>query len=249
MRVHRQVERERGLVQLAIAHVRVVRHPGVGQVRRGDCEVHVGHAGDGLVREAAQGPRRREGEGLHRDVLRQRDGEEMVPARQIEPVARIHVAELDEPGEALGQHRVDRDAAGREVVPLRVDDVGAAKEALVLREDYDVVRVCVRTVSDAKEGVTCLHRDEIPASEPVRGDRPDHDGRQVAGGPRSARGPHDAEGDEHHHGHDYGRHPSPHVKHRPCEVPCDLAMDIVTLCIVAYLNSTPRFSRWNGPGP
>ena len=45
---------------------------------------------------------------------------------QIEPVARIHVAELDEPGEALGQHRVDRDAAGREVVPLRVDERRAA---------------------------------------------------------------------------------------------------------------------------
>src|SRR5439155_13065673 len=137
------------------------------------------------------------------------------------------------------------DAASREVVALRVDDVGAAEEALVLREDHDVVRVCVRTVSDAKQGVTCLHRDEISAAEPVRWDRPDHDSRQVAGGPRSARGPHDAKGHEHHRGHDEGRHPSPHAKHLPCGAYCDLAMDIVSLCIVAYLNSTPRFSRPN----
>ena len=212
LRVDRQVERERDAVQLSVADGRVVRDPGVGQVCRRHREVHVRHALDGLIRRTGQGPRRVQGQSLHGDVPGERDGEDMVEARQVESFRGVELPEFDEAREALREDRVHRDPASRQVIAAGVDDVGPAEEPLVLSEDHDVIRMGGRPIPDAEQGVACLHSDEIPAAEPVRADRPDDDGGQVARR-AGARRPHDSQGDEHHRGHDECHHQSPHRVH------------------------------------
>src|SRR5207244_6575346 len=119
-----------------------------------------------------------------------------------------------------------------------VDDLRAAEEPFVLRENDDVIQMIARSVADAEEGVSRLPRNQIPAIESVRRNRADHDRGQVA--VRSRGRPHQTEGDQH-CGHDQHHRQDAHFFTFPVSL-YNLTMDIASLCIDAYLKRTSRFS-------